>query len=142
MLCEFCFLAACNTAFGKRAIRSGSSGSSSSGEFDLDEIDATHRGCHKFIPRHPGELAIEIGDYIYVQVEDDDLWCEGRNIIPSIFLVDLTNYDCSLLVSVLLLNINIILVSNIFYSRQTRSYRMLRWSREIQYGLLSLSLTL
>ena len=44
---------------------------------DLEELEATHRGCHKFIPRHPDELFIEIGDPIYVEVESDDLWCEG-----------------------------------------------------------------
>ena len=44
----------------------------------LDELDATHRGCHKFIPRHSDELFIEIGDPIYVEVEADDLWCEGE----------------------------------------------------------------
>jgi hypothetical protein len=57
---------------------SPSPGSSSSLEFDLDEHDATHRGCHRFVPRHPEELAIEISDPIYVEVEEDDLWCEGN----------------------------------------------------------------
>ena len=44
----------------------------------VDELDATHRGCHKFIPRHTDELFIEIGDPIYVEVEADDLWCDGK----------------------------------------------------------------
>ena len=39
--------------------------------------EPTHRGCHKFIPRHKDEIFIEIGDPIYVEHEADDLWCEG-----------------------------------------------------------------
>ena len=50
----------------------------------LDERDATHRGCHKFVPRHPGELAIEISDPIYVEVEEDDLWCEGTLLLQCV----------------------------------------------------------
>lgn len=46
--------------------------------FDVDDLDATHRGCHKFIPRHSDELFLEIGDPIAVQSEDDDLWCSGK----------------------------------------------------------------
>jgi len=52
--------------------------SSSSTYSDLDAYDATHRGCHKFVPRHTDELFIEIGDYIFVEDEADDLWCEGK----------------------------------------------------------------
>lgn len=49
--------------------------------FTLEPLEPTHRGLHKFIPRHRDELEIEIGDPIYVQKEADDLWCEGeRNI--------------------------------------------------------------
>ena len=69
-------------------------------EFDLDEVDATHRGCHRFVPRHPGELAIEISDPIYVEVEEDDLWCEGinlrtkqRGIFPTAYATDLSILD-------------------------------------------------
>ena len=69
-------------------------------EFDLDELDATHRGCHRFMPRHPGELAIEISDPIYVEVEEDDLWCEGinlrtkqRGIFPTAYATDLSILD-------------------------------------------------
>ncbi len=40
---------------------------------------ATHRGCHKFIPRHKDEIFIEIGDPIFVKHEHDDLWCEGTD---------------------------------------------------------------
>ena len=69
-------------------------------EFELDEVDATHRGCHRFVPRHPGELAIEISDPIYVEVEEDDLWCEGinlrtkqRGIFPTAYATDLSILD-------------------------------------------------
>ena len=60
------------------ASRSASISSSLDLDIDYDELDATHRGCHKFVPRHDDELFIEIGDPIYVQVEAEDLWCEGR----------------------------------------------------------------
>ncbi|XP_067648487.1 JNK-interacting protein 1 isoform X2 [Eurosta solidaginis] len=62
----------------------------------LEALEATHRGLHKFIPRHHDEIEIEIGDAIYVQKEADDLWCEGVNlrsgrqgIFPSAYAVDL-----------------------------------------------------
>ena len=65
-------------------------------EFDAD-VDATHRGCHKFVPRHDDELFIEIGDPIFVQLEADDLWCEGINlrtgktgIFPAAYATDLS----------------------------------------------------
>lgn len=45
---------------------------------DVQMLEATHRGLHKFIPRHEDEIEIEIGDLIYVQKEADDLWCEGN----------------------------------------------------------------
>lgn len=45
---------------------------------DVDMLEATHRGLHKFIPRHEDEIEVEIGDPIYVQKEADDLWCEGK----------------------------------------------------------------
>jgi len=38
---------------------------------------ATHRGLHKFTPRHPDEIDIDIGDPVFVQHEADDCWCEG-----------------------------------------------------------------
>lgn len=44
----------------------------------LELIDPTHRGLHRFIPRHHDEVEIEIGDPIYVNKEAEDLWCEGR----------------------------------------------------------------
>lgn len=43
----------------------------------LEMLEATHRGLHKFNPRHHDEIEVEIGDPIYVQKEADDLWCEG-----------------------------------------------------------------
>jgi hypothetical protein len=43
----------------------------------LELMEATHRGLHKFVPRHHDEIEVEIGDPIYVQKEADDLWCEG-----------------------------------------------------------------
>lgn len=66
----------------------------------LEMLEATHRGLHKFIPRHHDEIEIEIGDPIYVQKEADDLWCEGVNlrtgqqgIFPSAYAVDLDYND-------------------------------------------------
>lgn len=44
---------------------------------DCEMLEATHRGLHKFIPRHTDEIEVEIGDPIYVQKESEDLWCEG-----------------------------------------------------------------
>jgi hypothetical protein len=50
----------------------------------LELLEATHRGLHKFVPRHHDEIEVEIGDPIYVQKEADDLWCEG--IAPRMVL--------------------------------------------------------
>lgn len=44
---------------------------------NLELLDPTHRGLHKFLVRHHDEVEIEIGDPIYVHKEADDLWCEG-----------------------------------------------------------------
>ena len=30
------------------------------------------------MPRHAGELFMEIGDPVYVEAEEDDLWCKGQ----------------------------------------------------------------
>ncbi|XP_047543865.1 JNK-interacting protein 1 isoform X2 [Vanessa atalanta] len=43
----------------------------------LEMLEATHRGLHKFNPRHHDEIEVEIGDPIYVQKEAEDLWCEA-----------------------------------------------------------------
>lgn len=66
----------------------------------LEMLEATHRGLHKFNPRHHDEIDVEIGDPIYVQKEADDLWCEGVNlrtgrqgIFPSAYAVDLEYND-------------------------------------------------
>ncbi|XP_022123616.2 JNK-interacting protein 1 [Pieris rapae] len=66
----------------------------------LEMLEATHRGLHKFNPRHHDEIEVEIGDPIYVQKEADDLWCEGVNlrtgqqgIFPSAYAVDMDYSD-------------------------------------------------
>lgn len=66
----------------------------------LELLEATHRGLHKFVPRHRDEIDLEIGDPIYVQKEADDLWCEGVNlrtgrqgIFPSAYAVDMDYSD-------------------------------------------------
>lgn len=60
------------------------------------DLEVTHRGMHRFIPRHADELAIEIGDPLHVIKTGDDLWCEGVNletckkgIFPSMYATDL-----------------------------------------------------
>nr|CAD7415908.1 unnamed protein product [Timema poppensis] len=65
----------------------------------LELLEATHRGLHKFVPRHHDEIEVEIGDPIYVQREAEDLWSEGvnlrsgrRGIFPSAYAVD-TDYS-------------------------------------------------
>ncbi|GAB1599493.1 C-Jun-amino-terminal kinase-interacting protein 2-like [Argonauta hians] len=72
------------------------SSSSSSVCPNYQELEVTHRGMHRFIPRHGDEIDIEIGDPIHVKVEDDDLWCQGVNlrtgkkgIFPSMYATDL-----------------------------------------------------
>ena len=44
----------------------------------LELLDPTHRGLHRFVPRHNDEIEIDIGDPVYVQKEAEDLWCEGK----------------------------------------------------------------
>ena len=44
----------------------------------LELLDPTHRGLHRFVPRHPDEIEIDIGDPVYVQREAEDLWREGK----------------------------------------------------------------
>ncbi|XP_044756626.1 JNK-interacting protein 1 [Coccinella septempunctata] len=62
---------------------------------DTEMLESTHRGLHKFVPRHDDEIEIEIGDPLYVQKEADDLWSEGVNlrtgrmgVFPSAYAVD------------------------------------------------------
>ena len=45
----------------------------------LELLEPTHRGLHRFVPRHSDEVEVDIGDPVYVQREADDLWCEGRS---------------------------------------------------------------
>ncbi|CDW56652.1 jnk interacting protein (jip) [Trichuris trichiura] len=73
-----------------------SSGISSS--YTSDSSQPSHRAIHRFSPRHYDEIALEVGDPIFVQYEAEDNWCRGVNlrtcqvgIFPSvhIFEVDL-----------------------------------------------------
>jgi len=66
----------------------------------MELLDPTHRGLHRFLPRHTDEIEIEIGDPVYVQKEADDLWCEGINlrtgkqgIFPLAHVVDVDYND-------------------------------------------------
>lgn len=65
----------------------------------LTDVEATHRGLHKFTGRHSDEIDIDIGDPVYVQQEADDCWCDGinlrtqrRGIFPAAYVVDV-DYD-------------------------------------------------
>lgn len=65
----------------------------------VPDVEATHRGLHKFTARHPDEVDIDIGDPVYVEHEADDCWCEGinlrtgrRGIFPSAYVIDI-DYD-------------------------------------------------
>ena len=53
------------------------------------DLEVTHRGMHRFIPRHADELAIEIGDPLHVIKTGDDLWCEGMTCLELFFHVGL-----------------------------------------------------
>ena len=44
----------------------------------LELLDPTHRGLHRFVPRHRDEITVDIGDPVYVHVEAEDGWCEGK----------------------------------------------------------------
>uniref|UniRef100_T1JCJ8 SH3 domain-containing protein n=1 Tax=Strigamia maritima TaxID=126957 RepID=T1JCJ8_STRMM len=66
----------------------------------LELLEGSHRGLHKFIPRHVDEIEVEIGDPVYVQKEADDLWCEGvnlrsgkRGIFPGAYVIDVDYSD-------------------------------------------------
>ncbi|KAL4233767.1 C-Jun-amino-terminal kinase-interacting protein 1 [Mactra antiquata] len=63
---------------------------------NYQDLEVTHRGMHRFVPRHKDEMSIEIGDPIHVVKTDDDLWCEGinlrssqRGIFPCMYATDL-----------------------------------------------------
>ena len=51
--------------------------SSCSSAGSYQDLEVTHRGMHRFIPRHADEMPIEIGDPLHVIKTGDDLWCEG-----------------------------------------------------------------
>lgn len=88
---------ACN---GSPLSASSPSSTATSGGGVLQLQDATHRGLHRFVPRHADEVAIDIGDPVYVSKEADDAWCEGVNlrtgamgIFPSAYVVDVDYSD-------------------------------------------------
>ncbi|XP_017879547.1 JNK-interacting protein 1 isoform X4 [Ceratina calcarata] len=92
----------CNTLQNTDSVSPSSTPEGSSGVpfTQLELLEATHRGLHKFVPRHHDEIDLEIGDPIYVQKEADDLWCEGVNlrtgrqgIFPSAYAVDMDYND-------------------------------------------------
>nr|CAD7206056.1 unnamed protein product [Timema douglasi] len=58
----------------------------------LELLEATHRGLHKFVPRHHDEIEVEIGDPIYVQREAEDLWSEGE-IVSRHYSLYYTKYS-------------------------------------------------
>ena len=57
-------------------------------------LDPTHRGLHRFLPRHQDEIELEIGDPVYVQKEAEDLWCEG--ILSLKFYLTMKVSECTL----------------------------------------------
>ncbi|XP_025099040.1 JNK-interacting protein 1-like isoform X2 [Pomacea canaliculata] len=74
----------------------GSKRYSSSFATAYQDLEVTHRGMHRFIPRHADEVQVGIGDPIHVIKEYDDLWCEGvnlrtgeRGIFPAMYANDL-----------------------------------------------------
>lgn len=89
------------TSSRRRRNSSGGDGSkrkstSSVASSNYTDLEVTHRGMHRFMPRHKDEIAVEIGDPIHVFSEADDLWCEGvnlrtfhRGIFPSMYATDL-----------------------------------------------------
>nr|XP_050861771.1 JNK-interacting protein 1 isoform X4 [Vespula vulgaris] len=91
----------CNTLQNTDSVSPSSTPGSGGVPFtQLELLEATHRGLHKFVPRHHDEIDLEIGDPIYVQKEADDLWCEGVNlrtgrqgIFPSAYAVDMDYSD-------------------------------------------------
>lgn len=54
------------------------------GDTNFLDLEVTHRGMHRFIPRHQDEIVIEIGDPIHVFRLDDDLWCEGQPFLHTL----------------------------------------------------------
>ncbi|XP_076248212.1 JNK-interacting protein Aplip1 isoform X4 [Calliopsis andreniformis] len=99
----------CNTLQNTESVSPSSTPGSGGVPFtQLELLEATHRGLHKFVPRHHDEIDLEIGDPIYVQKEADDLWCEAhfmflivgvnlrtgrQGIFPSAYAVDMDYND-------------------------------------------------
>lgn len=88
------------TANGSPSCVSTPSSTTTSGGSQLQLHDATHRGLYRFVPRHPDEMEVDIGDPIYVSKEADDSWCEGVNlrtgasgIFPSAYVTDVDYSD-------------------------------------------------
>lgn len=96
----------CDTKDGNMAVASGRGNNDGGDDFkktsscfpskNYSDLVVTHRGMHRFIPRHRDEIAIEIGDPLHVNKTGDDLWCEGVNlrsnqtgIFPSMYATDL-----------------------------------------------------
>lgn len=59
----------------------------------------THFAVYKFVPRHQNEVALNVGDAVYVKVVHEDLWCEGRNlrtgesgIFPNRYVSDILSH--------------------------------------------------
>lgn len=53
----------------------------------LEMLDPTHRGLHRFVPRHRDEILIDIGDPVYVTIEAEDGWCDGEQKIVLICII-------------------------------------------------------
>ncbi|KAM4617654.1 C-Jun-amino-terminal kinase-interacting protein 1 isoform 2-T2 [Discoglossus pictus] len=45
-----------------------------------EEREQTHRAVFRFMPRHPGELELEVEDPLLVEVQADDYWYEAYNM--------------------------------------------------------------
>ena len=57
----------------------------------LELLDPTHRGLHRFVPRHRDEILVDIGDPVYVHIEAEDGWCEGTEVGNIFGIVNRSN---------------------------------------------------
>ncbi|KAM4721341.1 C-Jun-amino-terminal kinase-interacting protein 1 [Rhinophrynus dorsalis] len=62
-----------------------------------EEREQTHRAVFRFMPRHPGELELEVEDPLLVEVQAEDYWYEAYNmrtgehgIFPAYYAVQVT----------------------------------------------------
>ncbi|KAM8940296.1 C-Jun-amino-terminal kinase-interacting protein 1 isoform 2-T2 [Pelodytes ibericus] len=62
-----------------------------------EEQEQTHRAVFRFMPRHPGELELEVDDPLLVEVQAEDYWYEAfnmrtgeRGIFPAYYAVQVT----------------------------------------------------